>query len=103
VRVVWSPLADRQVDDAVEYIAHDDAIAALTWLEHRLERVKALSRFPDGGRMVPETQREDIREILVSPYRVMYRRGDERVEIVTIRHESRAFDEREAQDARLGG
>jgi plasmid stabilization system protein ParE len=45
--------------------------------------------------MVPETQREDIREILVSPYRVMYRRGDERVEIVAIRHESRAFDERE--------
>jgi len=29
VRVVWSPLADRQVDDAVEYIAHDDPIAAI--------------------------------------------------------------------------
>jgi len=95
VRVVWSPLADRQVDDAVEYIAHDDPIAALKWLEYLLERVKALSRFPDSGRMVPETQREDIREIIVSPYRVMYRRRDDRVEIVAIRHESRAFDERE--------
>ena len=44
---------------------------------------------------VPETQREDIREIIVSPYRVLYRRRDDRVEIVAIRHEARAFDERE--------
>lgn len=95
MRVVWSPLADRQVDDAVEYIAHDDPIAAGRWLEHLLERVRALSRFPDSGRMVPETQREDIREIIVSPYRVLYRRRDDRVEIVAIRHEARAFDERE--------
>ena len=35
------------------------------------------------------------REIIVSPYRVMYRRRDDRVEIVAIRHEARAFDERE--------
>jgi plasmid stabilization system protein ParE len=46
-------------------------------------------------RMVPETQCEDVREIIVSPYRVMYRRRDDRVEIVAIRHEARAFDERE--------
>ena len=95
MRVVWSPLADRQVDDAVEYIGHDEPIAALKWLERLLERVKALARFPDSGRMVPETQREDIREILVRPYRVMYRRRDDRVEIVAIRHASRAFNERE--------
>jgi len=95
VRVVWSPLADRQVDEAVENSAHDDPIAALRWLEHILERVKALARFPDSGRVVPETQREDVREIIVSRYRVMYRRRDDRVEIVAIRHEARAFDERE--------
>jgi plasmid stabilization system protein ParE len=93
--VVWSPLADRQVDDAVAYIAHDDPIAALKWLEHLLERVKALARFPDSGRIVPEIQREDIREIIVSPYRVTYRRRDDRVEIAAIRHEARVFDDRE--------
>jgi toxin ParE1/3/4 len=93
--VVWSPLADRQVDDAVEYIAHDDPMAALKWLEHLLERIKALARFPDAGRIVPEIKREDVREIIVSPYWVMYRRRDDRVEIVAIRHEARAFDERE--------
>jgi len=33
--------------------------------------VKALARFPDSGRVVPEIRREDIREIIVSPYRVL--------------------------------
>lgn len=70
-------------------------VAAGRWLECLLERVRALSRFPDSGRIVPETQREDIHEIIVSPYRVMYRRRTDRVEIVAIRHEARAFDERE--------
>jgi toxin ParE1/3/4 len=95
VRVVWSPLADRQADEAVEYIAHDDPIAALRRLERLLDRVKALARFPDSGRMVPETQSEDICEIIVSPYQVMHRRRDDTVQIVAIRHQARAFDEGE--------
>jgi plasmid stabilization system protein ParE len=45
--------------------------------------------------MVPEIQREDIREIIVSPCRVIYRRRDGSVEIIAIRHQARAFDERE--------
>jgi plasmid stabilization system protein ParE len=45
VRVVWSPLADQQVDEAVEYIAQDDPAAALEWLDHLLERVKTLASF----------------------------------------------------------
>jgi plasmid stabilization system protein ParE len=93
--VTWSPLADRQVDDMVERIAHEDPIAALRWLERLLGRIRALACFPDCGRMVPEIQREDIREIIVSPCRVIYRRRDGSVEIIAIRHQARAFDERE--------
>jgi len=95
VRVTWSPLANEQVDDAVAYIAQDNQSAAVEWLERLLDRVRSLASFPDSGRMVPETQREYIREIIVSPYRVMYRRKDDFVEIAAIRHEAREFDEKE--------
>ena len=88
MKVTWSPLADEQVDDAVAYIAADNPGAALKWLERLLDRVKWLADFPDSGRMVPETQREDVREIIVSPYRVMYRRKNDRVEIAAVRHEA---------------
>jgi toxin ParE1/3/4 len=92
VNVTWSPLADEQVDDAVAYIARDSPTAALEWLERLLDQVKTLSLFPDSGRMVPELQRDDIREIIVSPYRVMYRRSSTLVEIAAVRHEAREFD-----------
>jgi hypothetical protein len=45
--------------------------------------------------MVPETQREDTREIIVSPHQVMYRRKQDVVQVAAIRHEAREFDERE--------
>ncbi|MHB0980477.1 MAG: type II toxin-antitoxin system RelE/ParE family toxin [Thermoleophilia bacterium] len=54
-----------------------------------------LATFPDSGRVVPELGRQDIRGIIVRPYRVMYRRTDDRVEIAAVRHEARKFDEKE--------
>lgn len=93
MRLIWSPLADAQVDDAVAYIAADDPAAALAWLERMLERVRSLADYPGSGRMVPELQREDVRELIVPPYRVMYRRTADAVEIAAIRHGARHFDE----------
>ncbi|MDP2183409.1 MAG: type II toxin-antitoxin system RelE/ParE family toxin [Actinomycetota bacterium] len=95
MKVAWSPLADEQVDDAVVYISGDSPTAALQWLERLLDRVKSLATFPDSGRMVPELGRQGIREIIVSPYRVMYRRKDDLVEIAAVRHEAREFDEKD--------
>jgi toxin ParE1/3/4 len=97
VRVTWSPLANGQVDDAVAFIAADNPSAAFEWLERLLGRVKSLADYPDSGRMVPETRREDIREIIVSPYRVMYRRGADLVEIAAVRHEARDLDLRQIE------
>jgi len=95
VKVTWSPLADEQVDEAVAYISDDNPTAALQWLERLLDRTKSLATFPDSGRVVPELGRQDIREIIVRPYRVMYRRKDGLVEIAAVRHDAREFDEKE--------
>jgi toxin ParE1/3/4 len=92
VKVTWSPLANDQVDDAIAYIAADEPAAALRWLEQLLERAASLSRFPDSGRVVPELQRDDIRELIVDPYRVIYRRSADFVEIASVRHGAREFD-----------
>lgn len=74
MKVVWSPLADEQVDEAVAYIAADDQAAALAWLERLLDRVRSLAQFPDSGRIMPELQRDEMRELIVGSYRVIYRR-----------------------------
>jgi plasmid stabilization system protein ParE len=65
VSLTWSPLAYRQVADALGYIADDDPAAARRWLDQLLERIESLARFPDCGRIVPEYGREDVREIMI--------------------------------------
>ena len=95
MRLVWSLLADRQVDEALAYIADDDVAAAQRWLEELLERVGALRRFPESGRVVPELGREEIRELLVGSYRVIYRRSEGFIEIAVVGHQARHFDEDE--------
>lgn len=54
--------------------------------------MKSLGIYPDSGRMVPELQREDVREVIIDPYRVMSRRRADATEIVAILHGSREFD-----------
>jgi toxin ParE1/3/4 len=95
VRLVWSQLAARQVDEAFAYILAENAAAAHRWLEELLERLEALRRFPEAGRIVPELGRDDLRELLVGRYRVIYRRGEAAVEIALVRHQARHFDEDE--------
>lgn len=93
MRLVWSALADGQVDEVLASIAADDVAAAQRWLKELLERVDALRRFPDSGRVVPELGREEIRELLVGSYRVIYRHRGDLVEIAVIRHQARHFGE----------
>lgn len=95
MRLVWSLLADRQVDEAIADIAADDVAAARRWLEELLERIATLRHFPDSGRVVPELERDQIRELLVGSYRVIYRRSEGLIEIAVVRHQARQFDEDE--------
>jgi toxin ParE1/3/4 len=86
VKVVWSPLARDQVVQAVAWIAAERPAAALRWFERVLQKAAALESFPDMGRMVPEVQRSSVREVLVDPYRLIYRRDKGQVAILALRH-----------------
>ena len=57
--------------------------------EELYEAANAILPFPDIGRMVPERGDPNIREIQRPPYRIMYRRGPELIEILTIHHSAR--------------
>jgi toxin ParE1/3/4 len=92
VKVTWAPLAQDQVADAFGYIAAERPCAALKWLDAVVKAAESLSVLPDQGRMVPEADRPSLREVLVQPYRVVYRRDDDEVFIITVQHERRDFD-----------
>lgn len=89
MRVVWTELAFEQLDSAMAIIARDRPDAAAAWLELMLDAGESLSELPDRGRVVPEAEREDVRELIISPYRLVYRRDPDSVSIVMVLHERR--------------
>ena len=87
MRVEWTELAIAQLDEAMGYIAADRPTVALEWLEMLLGEAERLADFPDSGRVVPEAARDEIREIVVSPYRLVYRRDRDAVLVTMVLHE----------------
>lgn len=51
--------------------------------------------LPRSGRVVPELGRDDIREIFVQSYRIIYRARPDTVEILTVHHGARVLDPRQ--------
>lgn len=85
MNIVWSPLALERVAEYAEHIALDNPQAAMQWAEKVFAKVAPLADFPKTGRIVPELEREDIREVFHGHYRVIYR-IDRSIFVLTVRH-----------------
>lgn len=86
MKIVWSPLAVDQAAQAFASIAAERPDAAQHRLEELIERASSLARFPEMGRTVPEAGRPSVREVLVAPYRLIYRRDTTMVVILAVHH-----------------
>lgn len=90
-RVIWSEAALGDLREIVRYIARDNVDAAGRMGRLILGKVDALARFPRTGRMVPEYRRDNLREIIVAPYRVVFQIDDANgvLNVVRVRHGAR--------------
>lgn len=92
VEVEWSPLADNDLNEIIDYIAQDSLEYALSFYEEVSEKVENLTQFPKMGRIVPELDDPNIRELFFRNYRLIYRILGEKVQIVRLFHGSRVMD-----------
>jgi plasmid stabilization system protein ParE len=75
MKQIWSPRAELDVVHIGGYIAEDDPVAAIAWVEKIKARVDGVARMPRSGRVVPELAeigRSDVREVFVGSYRILY-------------------------------
>jgi plasmid stabilization system protein ParE len=70
--VAWSESAYRQLERSLGYIAIDAPQAAEKLRLQIEKRTIGLAVTPLIGRVVPDFDRADIREIYVRPFRVLY-------------------------------
>lgn len=85
--VVWATIAARDLAEIVEYIARDDPGAAVRVLDAVEAKASSLERLATRGRIVPELlgiQLREYRELLVKPYRLIYRVEKARVVVLGV-------------------
>jgi toxin ParE1/3/4 len=88
-RIAWSRRAVQDLDTLTAYIAADSPAYAGVVLKKIVNQPRILTRFPRAGRKVPEFDDENVRELVVYSYRVIYRLRDDEALIVAVIHGKR--------------
>ncbi|HAC16810.1 MAG TPA: hypothetical protein DCE78_12830 [Bacteroidetes bacterium] len=86
MEVIWTRQAVHQLNRYADYIAQDNVLAAEKWVLSLLGKTDQLSELPKSGRIVPEYNDPNLREIIEGDYRLIYRIKDEKVYVQSVRH-----------------
>jgi plasmid stabilization system protein ParE len=92
--VKWTPQATDDLEAIAGFIAQDSPHYASLFVMDVLAAAEGLGRFPRSGRIVPELNDPDVREIVLGNYRIVHRVRGELVEILTVYHGARLLDPR---------
>ena len=95
-RVVLTRSAIADACAIVEYIARDSPMNAERLYSKLLSRTDSLSKMPERGRTLPELEGHgvsDVREIIVKPYRVIYRTTTNAVHVLAVLDGRRDLDD----------
>lgn len=90
VKVVWTNYAYLDLKDIYDYIAKDSKKYAHFQIRKLKGKTNILKNNPQSGRIVPEANQEDLRELIEGNYRIIYRiKNSERIDVLTIFHAAR--------------
>ena len=84
MKLRWTDRARRDLIDIGRYIARDKPGAARRWVERLRTRAKAAAKQPLAGRRVPEVGHDNVREVLVDNYRIVYEIQKTEIRILTV-------------------
>ena len=70
-KIIWSLQARDDLREIVSFVAADNPAIAENFGYRLISKVELLANFPLLGRVVPEEADENIREIILRPYRYL--------------------------------
>lgn len=82
----WTPRAAEDLESACEYLARDSEAYARDFASRVIRRLESLADLSERGRRVPEVGRDDIREVFLHRYRLIYRVETDVVRILALVH-----------------
>ena len=84
MRLLWTERARDDLREIGRYIAHDKPMAASRWLSRLRLAARQAGDMPMLCRKVPEIGRDDVREIQLRTYRIVYRILDDQIHVLTV-------------------
>jgi toxin ParE1/3/4 len=94
-----TPLARAQLMAAVTHIRVDRPTAARDFRARVEATLLRLVDVPASGRVIPEFDRLDFREVLVDSYRLFYRVRDDVIWVVGVWHDAQMPNEPQEPDS----
>lgn len=90
VEVNWTHQAPGGLQDIAEYIARDSERYASLIVDRLFSASEVLQDYPKSGRIVPELNNEEIRELVEGSYGIIYLVVSEhQIDILTVHHSAR--------------
>ena len=102
MRIVWTEPAVEDLQELHAYIARDSELYASGFVERIITAVERLADYPALGRIVPEANEENIRELVYQNYRIIYRITKNRIEMLSVIHGARDLGARSPAPWELG-
>lgn len=88
MKVVWTDNARDQLQAIHDFIAQTSADYAKRTVDRITHRSKQIASFPLSGRIVPECQFPQVREVIEGSYRIIYHIAPDQINVIAIIHQA---------------
>ena len=89
--VIWSLPAKQDLRHIYDYISNDSKYFARKAVNTFIEKTEQLDDFPRMGRIIPEIESENVRELIIYSYRLIYQVSEVGIEVLAIIHGKQSF------------
>ena len=95
INIIWSQESLDDIESIASYIEKDSINYANSVVKNIFLKVEILLNFPLLGRVVPEYQNKNIRELFIYSYRLIYKIDKDTIAIVAVIHGKRLIESKE--------
>ncbi len=94
-KVYWTEMAELDLEEIIDYISRDSRQAAESIYKKIKSKCAQLKTYPERYRIVPELldiSIKDYREIILPPYRIIYKLIKKEVYVIAVVDSRRDFE-----------
>jgi addiction module RelE/StbE family toxin len=86
MKVHWTDTAEKHLDAIYHYISQNSPQYAKRMIDRLTSRSQQISTHPLSGRIVPEYETDQIREVIEGPYRIIYYIKPDQIDVLAVIH-----------------